>query len=315
MASTLPPVRGVTYNFPIALVSQASTHIFKTTPTITVADVWVSKDGGAFVAATAAPVELLTDAAAHTGSLWQNLTAAEMTADLVTVLYHDAAGAEWQDVQVFIPTVAQTFDTIGAAQVTAQADLDDTAQYKADVSGLATSASITALPAAIWTYTTRTLTSFGTLISSIWTWASRTLTQSAAEVAAAVAGPDLAITRGDSYEQQVTGLGDISTRTKLWLTVKRSKNDTDAKAVIQIEETTGLVYLNAAEAETATDASLTVDDAVLGNVTIRLKPALTAVLVPIGTLYYDWQVLEGADIRTIAPAEASVSADVTRAIE
>jgi hypothetical protein len=47
-----------------------------------------------------------------------------------------------------------------------QADLDNPAQYKADVSGI---------PAAVWGYTTRTLSSFGTLISDIWAHATRTL--------------------------------------------------------------------------------------------------------------------------------------------
>jgi len=47
-----------------------------------------------------------------------------------------------------------------------QADLDNPDQYKADVSGI---------PAAVWAYTTRTLSSFGSLVSDIWAHATRTL--------------------------------------------------------------------------------------------------------------------------------------------
>lgn len=116
MATALPPVKGAAFSFAIALVSQADTDIFKTTVTITTADVWVSKDGGAFAAVTAAPTELLTGAAAEMGVLWQGLTATEMNADIVTVLYHDAADNEWQDAVVTIYTAGQTLGTLAATQ-------------------------------------------------------------------------------------------------------------------------------------------------------------------------------------------------------
>jgi hypothetical protein len=70
-----------------------------------------------------------------------------------------------------------------------QTDLDNPDQYKADVSGI---------PAAVWGYATRTLSSFGTLISDIWAHATRTLsafgftvaTQSDANVTAIKAKTD-----------------------------------------------------------------------------------------------------------------------------
>jgi len=61
------------------------------------------------------------------------------------------------------PAPANEYDTELAA---IQADLNNPDQYKADVSGI---------PAAVWAYTTRTLSSFGTLISDIWSHATRTL--------------------------------------------------------------------------------------------------------------------------------------------
>ena len=61
------------------------------------------------------------------------------------------------------PAPANEYD----AELTAiQADLDNPNQYKADVSGI---------PAAVWSYATRTLSSFGTLVSDIWAHATRTL--------------------------------------------------------------------------------------------------------------------------------------------
>lgn len=84
------------------------------------------------------------------------------------------------------PAPAGEYDT----RLTAiQTDLNNPDQYKADVSGI---------PAAVWGYATRTLSSFGTLISDIWSHATRTLsafgftvaTQSDANVTAIKAKTD-----------------------------------------------------------------------------------------------------------------------------
>jgi len=82
-----------------------------------------------------------------------------------------------------------TLETLSDEIATVQADLDNPDQYKADVSGI---------PAAVWGYATRTLSSFGTLISDIWSHATRTLsafgftvaTQSDANVTAIKAKTD-----------------------------------------------------------------------------------------------------------------------------
>ena len=82
-----------------------------------------------------------------------------------------------------------TLEKLSDEIATVQADLDNPDQYKADVSGI---------PAAVWGYATRTLSSFGTLISDIWSHATRTLsafgftvaTQSDANVTAIKAKTD-----------------------------------------------------------------------------------------------------------------------------
>lgn len=112
MASTLPPAKGVAFAFPITLVSQADTDVFKETVTLAAGDIQVSKDGAQFDnLATFPPSELNLAASAASGTLWVQLTATEMTADVVTVLFRDAAGAEWQSALVTIYTAGQTLDT------------------------------------------------------------------------------------------------------------------------------------------------------------------------------------------------------------
>ena len=120
MASTLPPVRGATFTFLISLVSQADTDIFQTSVTLAAGDVTVSLDGGGVVNITNLPTEI-----AATGILVVAMTAAQMTADVVTVRFHDAAGAEWQDALVTIYTGAQTFDTTDAIVDTIEGQTDD----------------------------------------------------------------------------------------------------------------------------------------------------------------------------------------------
>ena len=119
MASSLPPVKGAAFTFDICLVSQADTDVFKTSPTLAAGDVTVSLDGGNYANITSLPSQIQT-----TGVLPVALSAAEMTADRVTVKFHDAAGDEWQDALVTIYTAAQTLDTTDAVADAIKAKTD-----------------------------------------------------------------------------------------------------------------------------------------------------------------------------------------------
>lgn len=155
----------------------------------------------------------------------------------------------------------------------------------------------------------------GELGSRVWEWTPRTLTQTAASVVSAVSGSGITITRGDSFSGSLTGMGSIANRSKLWFAVKWNKGDADANALVLIEETSGLVYVNGAAAETATNGSITVvveDD---GDITIVIDEAETANFAEASVLYYDVQVLTtDGDVNTLTSGDASVILDVTRAI-
>lgn len=107
MASTLPPVRGAAFSFAISLVSQADTDTFQDNPTLAAGDVKIVKDGVLDDNIDSLP----TAVTSLTRVLNVALSATEMTADRVDVLFHDAAGSEWQDALVSIYTAAQTLDT------------------------------------------------------------------------------------------------------------------------------------------------------------------------------------------------------------
>jgi len=107
MATQVPPVRGATFYFEVSLVSQSDTDTFQNNPTLASGDVVVYKDG-----ALDGNIDTLPTAIGAGRVVLVTLSTDEMTADRVTVLFHDAAGDEWQDLLVTIHTSAQTLNTI-----------------------------------------------------------------------------------------------------------------------------------------------------------------------------------------------------------
>ncbi len=150
--------------------------------------------------------------------------------------------------------------------------------------------------------------------AAVWAYATRTLTQTAAQVAAALAGEDLTIHRGDSFSATLTGLAKLTGRTALFFTVKASpEREADAAAKIQIEETDGLTTLNGAPYATPAHGSLTVNGT---SVTIAIHGLATAELSVGQQWEYDLQVIDAdGDPYTIAEGKVTVNADVTRATE
>lgn len=148
----------------------------------------------------------------------------------------------------------------------------------------------------------------------------RTVTQPAARLADIDNAGTITLTRGVTVAEPLNDVANLANRTKLWFTVKKRLVDEDSEAVIQIEETAGLLYLNGAPATgeagaaSAADGSLEVD-AEAGTVTIHL--ALTASEeLPIGNnLYYDLKVLTAAGLIP-APVRGrlNVVSAVTRAV-
>jgi hypothetical protein len=149
--------------------------------------------------------------------------------------------------------------------------------------------------------------------SDVWSYSSRTLTQSAASVAAVLAGSDITIQRGDTETISLTNIGALTGYTKLWFTVKARKSQADSASLLQIEIAGGLLYLNGAAASTATDGSITISDQATGDISIVIKAAATAVLEP-GTYFYDVQMLTASGVTTLTDGSFTVEGDVTRAV-
>jgi hypothetical protein len=175
-------------------------------------------------------------------------------------------------------------------------------------------ASVTSIGAPI----TNELTTINNIVSGatpadIWAFAARTLTQSAAQTLAAVSGSALTWLRGDVLAQSLTGLGTLAGRTRLVLTIKRDLDDADADALLQIEESDGVLVWMGAVPEDILDGSLIVDDEDAGDVTLALAGSLMAQLPVRTTLHYDIQMILDGEPVTVTQSTCRLQADVTRA--
>ena len=125
-------------------------------------------------------------------------------------------------------------------------------------------------------------------------------------------GNTIEVQRGDTLTLTVTRLGDISARTSFWFTIKADTDDVDTAALVQIEETAGLLYINGAAAGTAANGSITVTDAVAGDLTVVLAAVEAAKLPVLGRWYYDFQMLTASGVTTVLRGRAILTGDATR---
>lgn len=146
-----------------------------------------------------------------------------------------------------------------------------------------------------------------------WSEPTRTLTQTAAQLEAILEGTELTVLRGDTLVVNFTGLGSLVGRTKLWFTAKDAKSKPDAAALIQIEESAGLLVIAKTAADTPANGSIVVTDALAGDLTITLDEAESAKLWDCGGRY-DVQLLAGGVVHTLTAGVFTVLADVTRAV-
>ena len=125
----------------------------------------------------------------------------------------------------------------------------------------------------------------------------------------------LKLNAGDSLSEDLTYLGDLTGRTFLWVTLKKSLSDADSASLIQLEETAGLIYINGA-AGTAGNGSITVTGVLAGNITWALDAAESVKLIGVsGKCYLDVKWADAAgDIWTLHRKKVLMTADSTRAV-
>lgn len=153
MASYVPAKKGVELILYIGLDSVATANEFQTNPTLASGDFKVSIDGG-----TLTNLATLPTVTPSGGKMVKvTLSASEMNGDNITLVCHDASGAEWKNLIINIPTATRQIDdlatptNITAGTITTVTNLtnaptngDLTATMKTSVTTAATAATPTA---------------------------------------------------------------------------------------------------------------------------------------------------------------------------
>ena len=129
-------------------------------------------------------------------------------------------------------------------------------------------------------------------------------------------GGQINIVRGDTAVFSLTGLGDLSNLSKLYFTVKAKDTDPDSGSIIQIELAAGLLVFLGAVALTPADATITIDDALVGNITVMLSAVETTQLITPTAYGFDVQIVRTAStpVSTLAIGKFAVHADYTKSL-
>jgi len=164
----------------------------------------------------------------------------------------------------------------------------------------------------VWSYATRTLSSFGTLVSDIWSnvtrtltsgggggasaadvwsYATRTLTQTAEQIIQSLTdNTDINVYKSTTFDVTLQNLPDFTGWQRVWFTVKDSINfeTPDSESIIQVQLTAtgtasdGLLWINKSSA-IPTDGHLLIPDTT--TVGLYVDADVTGNLPP-KTLYY-----------------------------
>lgn len=152
MASYVPAKYGTEYIFYVGLESVATAGTFQANATLASGDVKISKDGGSLANLTTLPTVTPTS-----GKLVKvTVSATEMQAENVAIVFSDASGGEWNDLIINIQTAVRQIDdlatptNITAGTITTVTNLtnaptngDLTATMKTSVTTAATAATPT----------------------------------------------------------------------------------------------------------------------------------------------------------------------------
>jgi len=108
MATYVPAKKNTAFIVYVGLISTATPTTLQANPTLAAGDVKVAIDDGAPANITTLPV---VDAD-FTKRVKMSLSAAEMNGDNISIIFSDAAGAEWSDLIVNIQTSSNQIDDL-----------------------------------------------------------------------------------------------------------------------------------------------------------------------------------------------------------
>jgi hypothetical protein len=121
-----------------------------------------------------------------------------------------------------------------------------------------------------------------------------------------------------TLQVQLPLLGMITGYDRIWFTVKRLPQDSDSAALLMIEQTAGLLYVNGTVASDVTKGSITVVSDTVGLVTIKVDQTMMG-LLPIYTdtsnaPIWDCKIRNNGAVTELVRGVMTISGAVTQAI-
>ena len=126
----------------------------------------------------------------------------------------------------------------------------------------------------------------------------------------------ISVRRGDDWTITIEGMGNISARTKLWFGAKADYDDADSAAIVKVEESIGLQIIAGASPTAAGNATITVDDAAAGDITVTIKAVETLKTSITTNARWDvqWQEADTDGAESVAGGLFKITGDVVRGI-
>ena len=278
-------------------------------PTIDAGDFLISSDFGTFD-----PIDTLpTVEPAGSGQVKLTVSVLENTAAHVHIQWHRADGG-WDDGGIsYNPTVNDLDDLATAASLAALNNLS-AAQVNSEVdTALAdydgpTNAELAAALAALNDLDA----------AAVWSNPVRTLTTPGSSTTTPAEGDPLSVVRGTSWSISLTGLGDLTGRTRLYFAIKRKLSSPDAHAILLVQDDAeGLLVFAGSVPIDAANGTITIDDEELGNITVTVKAAETIAAPVEDGLLYGTKISFGGDPVNLPKGNGliNIGGDVPRAIE
>ena len=145
------------------------------------------------------------------------------------------------------------------------------------------------------------------ILTPIWSTSTRTLTSASTAPGTGLSAQEWTVIRGDTLSRTLSTIAADATITKAQLTVKSSNSQADSSAILAIDSTSGLLYLNG-ESPGAYTGTLVIATGVL------TVPATTMAQLAPGSYVYDIQVWRTAVVSTIETGTFKVTVDITKLV-
>jgi hypothetical protein len=119
---------------------------------------------------------------------------------------------------------------------------------------------------------------------------------------------------GDTWTLTFTGLGVLTSRTKLYWVLKDDVSKADAASLVEIEEVAGLMILNGAASTAGNGTIVVTNQTTDATAVVTLKPAASVLVLPGTSFQYALKVIIAGVATTLAADAFTVDPGVVLAV-